>query len=202
LLNFALFSVGSPEQPNAFVSAQIEREVEDSAAALGGNQPSDNSIPGKSQTWNAIYERAKRGEAISVPYHDVKITDPDKLAQMTQAYVDYREGRLAAEDLPDIRDVYPDDDQLRAEIGLTTEPGLDAHGVLLQACGQCHSGRLDPGLSRSRFSVDLKKVDRSEKTAAVARLLLQPGDPSAMPPAHSRGLSDEGRSRLLELLRR
>lgn len=202
LLNFALFSVDSPEQPNKFVSAQIEREVIESAAALGGDQPTDNSIPGQSETWKAIYARAKRGEAISVPYHDVKVTDASKLARMIQAYVDYREGRLLREELPDIRDLYPDDELLRAQIGLTTEPGLDGKGVLLQACAQCHNHRLDQGLSRARFDVDLSKLDRTEKAIAITRLQLPPGNPSAMPPALARALSDEGRSRLIELLQR
>jgi hypothetical protein len=202
LLNFALFSVGTPDQPNAFASAQIEQDVEASAAEQGGQQPSDNSVPGQSETWNALYERSKRGEAIPVPYHDVKVTDPDKLARMTQAYVDYREGRLARADLPDLRAVYPDDELLRAQLGLTTEPGLDGNGVLLQACSLCHNARLDRGLSRSRFNVDLSKLDRAEKTRAIARLSLPSSDPSAMPPSHARGLSDEGRRRLLELLRR
>jgi mono/diheme cytochrome c family protein len=202
LLNYALFSVDSPDQPNAFVSSQIEQEVMQSANAMGGDQPTDNSVPGQSATWNAIYEHAKRGEAISVPYHDVKITDGQKLATMTQAYLDYREGRLDRDQLPDIRDVYPDDEQLRAQIGLTTEPGLNGKGVLLQACAGCHNDRLDQGLSRARFGVDLSKLDRAEKARAIARLLLPKSNPSAMPPAHARTLSDEGRSRLIALLQR
>lgn len=202
LLNYALFSVSTPDQPNLFVSAKIEQEVIDSAAASGGNQPTDNSVPGQSETWNAIYDRAKRGEAISVPYHDVKVTDPAKLARMTQAYADYREGRLAREELPDIRDIYPDDELLRAQIGLNTEPGLDGKGVLLQACGQCHNHRLNQSLSRARFNVDLTKVDRVEKDRAIARLHLAPSDPSAMPPSHARALTAEARARLIALLGR
>jgi hypothetical protein len=202
LLNYVLFSIGTPEQPNAFPSAQIEREVEQSAAARGGNQPADNSVPGESKTWNALYERAKRGEAIPVPYHDVKVTDPDKLAAMTQAYVDFREGRLAREALPDIRDVYPDDGLLRAQMGLATEPGLEAGEVLLQACGQCHNDRLDKTLSRSRFNVDLKKVSRAEKDKALGRIQLKSTDPRVMPPQKARALTEEGRSRLIALLKR
>jgi hypothetical protein len=57
-----------------------------SAALAGGNQPMDNRIPGSSPTWQEAYERSKRGEFIPVPYHDVKVTDPDKLARMTEAY--------------------------------------------------------------------------------------------------------------------
>jgi hypothetical protein len=197
-----MFSVDTPAQPNAFDSAQIEREVEQSAAADGGNQPVDNSVPGQSETWNALYARAKRGQAIPVPYHDVKVTDPDKLAQMTQAYVDYREGRLSSDELPDIRDIYPDAPLLRAQMGLVTEPGLDGEGVLLQACGQCHNDRLDQTLSRSRFNVDLTKLSRAEKDRAIGRIQQKRGALAAMPPDKARALSDEGRSRLIALLQR
>jgi mono/diheme cytochrome c family protein len=202
LLNFALFSVDSPDQPNKFMSSQIEQEVVESAAALGGNQPTDNSIPGESPTWNAIYERSKRGDAIPVPYHDVKVTDAGKLASMSQAYQDYLAGKIERSELPDIRDVYPDDELLRAQIGLTTEPGLDGKGVLLQACGQCHNERLDQGLSRSRFNVDLSKIDRGEKAAAIVRIMLPANSPSVMPPAHARSLSDDGRKQLISYLQR
>ena len=203
LLSAALFSTHSQDQPNAFVSARIEQEVVASAAADGGKQPADNSVPGQSATWDAIYERAKRGEAISVPYHDVKVTDPEKLARMTQAYTDYREGRIERSELPDIRDVYPDDEQRLAEMGLITEPGLEGKGVLLQACASCHRSGLDPSLSRSRFRADAgTKLDRAAKDRAIARLMLPAGHPSAMPPAFARALSAEGRERLIEYLQR
>ena len=200
LLDFALHTVDTQDQPNVFVSTDIEREVTESAAELGGSQPEDNSVPGRSATWDAIYERAKRGEAISVPYHDVKVTDAQKLARMTQAYTDYREGRLDRQDLPDIRDVFLDDPLRQAEIGLVTEPGLDGEGVLLQACAQCHNERLDQKLSRARFRVDLKTLDRSEKDRAIARIRLPSDSPLVMPPTRSRALSSEGRERLIELL--
>jgi hypothetical protein len=202
LLSFALTAVGSGTQPNAFVSATIEKEVNDSANGRGGDQPIDNSVPGTSKTWDGIYETAKRGEAIPVPYHDVKVTDPKKLADMTQAYTDYREGRLDRQDLPDLRDVYLDDPMRRAEMGFDTEPGLDGEGVLLQACAQCHNDRLDPTLSRARFQVDLSKIGREEKDKAIARLRIPAGEPHAMPPPQFRRLSDEARSRLIELLQK
>jgi hypothetical protein len=184
------------------VSARIETEVERSAAERGGDQPVDNSIPGQSETWEAIYERAKRGEAIAVPYHDVKVTDPDKLAAMTQAYTDYREGRITQDELPDIRDVYPDDPELLARMGFMTEPGLDGEGVLMQACAQCHNSRLDQHVSRARFNVDLSKISREQKERAIARLLLPPDHPAAMPPVRIRSLSEEARDRLIDLLQK
>ncbi len=202
LLSSTVRSSAATAQPNAFDSADIEREVIESAAGKGGRQPFDNSIPGDSDTWNAIYARAKRGDAIPVPYHDVKVTDPAKLATMTQAYVDYREGRLAREDLPDIRDVYPDDPQLLARMGFTTEPGMDGEDVLNQACAQCHNRRLDQSVSRARFDVDLDGLGRAERNRAIERVLLPEDDPKHMPPARLRTLSEEAKQRLIALLKR
>lgn len=200
LLSFALSAVGSGTQPNVFVSAQIEQEVDESAAAMGGDQPVDNSIPGKSKTWDAIYEKAKSGEAIPVPYHDVKVTEPKKLADMTKAYTDYREGRLDRQDLPDLREVFLEDPARRAEMGFDTEPGMDGKAVLMQACGQCHNDRLNQEISRARFKVDLSKLDRDEKDKAITRLRIPTGEPHAMPPPQFRRLSDEARERLISLL--
>lgn len=189
-------------QPNEYVSALIEKEVIASAAERGGAQPDDNSVPGESPTWRELYDAAKRGEAIAVPYHDVKVTDPDKLAAMTAAYVDYSEGRLAREDLPDIRAVFPDDEELLARMGFATEPGMTGEEVLLQACGQCHNDRLDQSLSRARFNVDLSKLSRAEKDRAIARLMLPIDHGGVMPPARFRRLSDEAKAELVKLLER
>jgi hypothetical protein len=201
LLAFAIF-MASPPQTNLFLSREIQDEVVRSAAEQGGNQPHDNRVAGESETWNAINERANRGEAIPVPYHDVKVTDPDKLAELTRAYADYRAGVLPREELPDIRDIYPDDPERTARMGLSTEPGLSGQEVLLQACSLCHNQKLDQTVSRSRFDVDLRKVTSETRERAIGRIMLPPDDPAAMPPALFRQLSDEGRERLIELLRR
>jgi len=202
LLSSTLYFAGSGLQPNEFVSAVIEREVKASAAARGGNQPMDNSVPGESATWSAIYERAKRGEAISVPYHDVKVTDPGKLARMTQAYTDYREGRLAREELPDIREVYPDDPVLLANMGFATEPGLGGKELVLQACAQCHNDRLDQSVSRARFNVDIGRLSGEQKELATARIMLAADHPGVMPPVRFRTLSDEAKAELIDYLKR
>lgn len=202
LLSATLHFANTVDQPNAYVSAAIGAEVIESAAALGGKQPEDNSIPGESETWDAIYEKARNGEAISVPYHDVKVTDPAKLAAMTAAYVDYLEGRLAREDLPDIREIFPDDPMLRARMGLETEPGMSGEEVLMQACAQCHNDRLDQSLSRARFNVNIGRLSAEEKARAVARVSLPVDDPAVMPPAMFRHLRDDAKQKLIELLGR
>ena len=197
----AIFS-GTAEQPNQFDSQLIESEVRASAAELGGTQPSDNSVPGESATWRALYKRAQRGEAIGVPYHNVKVTDPDKLALMTAAYQAYLGGELAREELPDVRDVFPDDPQRLAEMGMMTEPEASGEKVLLQACAQCHNARLDQTLSRANFRADLEGMSRAAKDTAIERLKLPLDDPRAMPPPLLRTLTPEARSRAIEALQR
>lgn len=196
-----LAGLANPTQPNKFDSPRIENEVRMSAAALGGDQPTDNAIPGQSATWRLAYERAQRGEAIPVPYHDVKVTDPTKLANMTAAYQAFRREELDLSLLPDVRDVFVDDPQLRAELGIGTEPGLDGAATLLEACAMCHNARLDQQLSRARFRADLQGMSRDEKDLAIDRLLLPPDDLLAMPPARLRVLSTEARRLAIETLR-
>jgi hypothetical protein len=193
---------GPNNQPNPFDSQKIEDEVRKSAAALGGMQPHDNSIPGDSQTWRAGYEAARRGEAITFPYHDVKVTDPGKLAAMTEAYRAYREGSLDRSQLPDIRDVFPDDLRQLSEMGFTTKPGASGEEVLIEACSMCHNSRLDQSLSRARFRADLNGLTREEKERAIFRLQLPERDARHMPPARLRFLTPEARARAIEVLKR
>jgi hypothetical protein len=197
-LSLLVFTSGP--QPTSFASKQIEQEIKDSAAALGGDQPFDNSVPGMSPTWQASFERALRGERIAVPYHNVKVTDPDKLATMTDAYRAYRAGERA--DLPDIREVFPDDPVQLAELGVTTPAGLSGEQVLMAACAQCHNAQLDQSLSRARFRADLQGMTRAQRDLAIERLRMAPDDGLAMPPARLRVLTDEARQRAIEVLTR
>lgn len=188
-------------QGQEFDGITIEAEVKESARARGGNQPADNRVKGQSETWRSLYERAQRGEAITVPYHDVKVTDADKLAAMTRAYAAYRAGELPRRSLPDIRDVYPDDPERLAHMGVQTEPGLSGEQVLVEACSLCHNERLDQSLSRARFRADLVGMDRQAKDLAMERLMLPQDDPRVMPPARLRTLTPEARDRAIEALR-
>jgi hypothetical protein len=178
----------------------IEHEVRQSAAERGGNQPTDNSVPGRSATWRRLYQRAQRGEAIAVPYHDVKVTDEKKLERVSDAYRAYRFGKMDQAALPDLRDVFPEDEERLAEMGVMTEPGLSGDAVLIEACAQCHNERLDQSLTRARFRADLQNMSRAEKDLAIVRMQLPRTDPLVMPPARLRLLSDEARERAIEVL--
>lgn len=189
-------TAGYASQPLEFPSATIENEVEASAPG----QPADNRVSGTSATWQSLYDAAQRGEAIPVPYHDVKLTDPDKLARMQDAYTAYRRGDAPASALPDIRDVYPDDPVLLAEMGFTLDERLGDAQLLTAACSTCHNERLDPSLTRARFQTDLARLSADEKALAIERLRLPAEHPLAMPPRRFLEVSEAARERLIALL--
>lgn len=177
---------GFEPQPNEFDSPTIENEVKESA----GGQPDVNIPIGKSSTWQALYDKAFTGEFIPPPYHDIKVTDPTKLAYATTAYQKYLSGKMAAADLPDIRRVFLDE----ALEGMTIVPKKGANGreVLIQTCAQCHNGKLDQSLSRAKFDVtNLEGMTPKEKQLAIARLRLPASDRKHMPPAMFRSIPDD-----------
>jgi cytochrome c553 len=186
----------------AFDSVMIEDEVKRSSASMGGEQPRDNRYPGQSSTWQTAYATSLLGSALSLPYHDVKVTDPDKLGGVTEALQAFAREDMSVEDLPRLDDVFSDDAKLLAELGMTTDPDSDGQSVLLQACSQCHRPQLDQRLSRARFRADLQGMDRREKDLAIERLRLPPSDPLAMPPPRARILTDAAREQAIRALKR
>jgi hypothetical protein len=169
-------STGAGNQPNLFPSATIEKELKASAAG----QPAVNVPAGKSATWQQLYDRAALGEFIAPPYHDVKVTDPKKLAKMTTAYQSWISGK--AQDLPDIREVFLDTG-LR-DMGFAPKAGLAGRQLLVQLCQECHNANLDMTISREQFLVDeLDAMTRAEKDVAIARLNTAIDNRLAMPPA-------------------
>jgi hypothetical protein len=186
----------------AFDSGRIEQEIKQNSEEEGGGQPHDNRVPGESSTWKAAYQSSLLGGALTLPYHDVKVTDPEKLSTVSAALQAFSRAELDEDDLPAINDVFSDDPKVLAELGITTEPGSTGESVLLQACTQCHREPLDPGISRARFRADLKGMSRAEKDLAVERMRLDPTDPLAMPPARARTLTKEARERAIEALQR
>jgi hypothetical protein len=175
----------------------------DAPGILSEHFPSSDGVPSapqRSAIWDREFDAFKRGEHLALPYFDALTTDPTKLATLSKAYRDYQDGTLAAADLPDLADVFPDDPQTRAEIGLETEPNATPVQALVQACGPCHNDVLDQTLSRARFSVDVTRLTRPEIEQALKRLQLDEDAPSAMPPADARRLTPPVRARLVEYL--
>jgi cytochrome c553 len=185
---------GFGNQPAEFPTGTIEQQVRNSSPA----QPADNSTPGVSAAWTNIYNQARAGNVIAVPYHDVKVTDPAKLSAMTAAYKAVQAGSMPQAELPDIREVFLDS---RAhEMGFGVQPGSTAQEILMQACAQCHNSKLDQTLTRARFNVDLTRMDRAEKDIAIQRLKLTKHDPKRMPPERFRSLTDAEIQSLIQLL--
>ena len=182
-------------QPNEFISGRIEDEVSNSSPG----QPVNNDIPGISPTWQRLYNNTVLGQAIPVPYHDVKVTDSTKLAALTASYRSFVNGTLAAADLPDIRDVFLD--SMLPDIGFNVMAGLDGQQIITQACAQCHNSRLNQNISRARFNVDLNAMSDlqggvltgaardAELALAINRLNFPVEDVRKMPPEQFKTLS-------------
>lgn len=194
LLEFLVRRSGSQQQ-NLFNSRRIQAEV----AASAPGQPVSNAIPGQSATWNAINARTIAGQAIAVPYHDIKVTDPAVLPGLIQSLQDLRGGVLAPSALPDLRDAFYTA-QL-SDIGFRVAQGLDGEGIIRQACSQCHNSVLDQTISRARFNVDLNAMSDTrggvltgvqrdlEIGTAINRLRLSHDDVRVMPPELFRSLN-------------
>jgi mono/diheme cytochrome c family protein len=178
-------------QPLEFASA-IEAELTAHDAALG---------PRRSATWDKAYQAFKRGEQLALPHFEPIPTDPNKQAKLSQAYQRYRSNELSPDQLPDLADIFPDDPQVRAEIGLQIEPQASAPEALIQSCGQCHNDALDQSVSRARFNIALARMSRDELDLAIERIQLAPASSGVMPPPETRQLDAPGRARLIEYLR-
>lgn len=177
---------GFGNQPNAFDSKQIESEVQRSSKA----QPDLNTPMGQSSTWRALYSASVAGEFIPVPYHDVKVTDPDKLAFASDAYRKVADGRSPAAGLPDIRRVFLD--SALGEMSMRPKAGATGKEILVQTCAQCHNAKLDSSISRGRFDVTkLDSMSPPAKQAALARMQLPASNRLHMPPAMFRTIPAE-----------
>lgn len=159
------------------------------------------TTPQSSPTWEAAYAAFKRGEQLALPYVETRASDPDKLAKLSEAYRQYRAGEMAAEQLPDLSDIFPDDAMLRARIGLVTEPDATPAQLLIQACGSCHNDVLDQTITRALFNIDITRMDRTELDRAIERIERDEHAEGVMPPKEFRQLDKAGRERLLEYLR-
>ena len=186
---------GFQNQPNSFPSQRIENEVQQSSE----QQPELNNPKGESSTWNRLYQASASGQFIPVPYHDVKVTDPEKLAFATAGYRNFLNGGPASE-LPDIRRVFLDS----ALEEMSLRPKADGTGeeILVQACAQCHNSRLDPSLSRAKFDVSqLGSMTPAAKALAISRMKLPASDRLHMPPAMFRTLPDAALNKAVDALK-
>jgi hypothetical protein len=164
---------GYGTQPNVF-DPRIEAEA-------SGGQPSP--------TWQALFQVALSGAAITVPFPRIDVTDDTKRAAAVQSYRAVIGGAPRASML-DIRDVFSED--AMEKLSFVPQPNADGKAVLLQMCSRCHDGRANPTSGRSRFNVQkLDQMSRDEKDLAIQRLQLATGAPLKMPPWRSGRMTDD-----------
>ena len=186
---------GFQNQPNFFDSKRIESEVQQSSE----QQPEINNPRGTSSTWDRLFQASTSGQFIPVPYHDVKVTDPEKLAFATAGYQKFLDGGPAS-GLPDIRRVFLEE----ALEEMSMRPKAEASGeeILVQACAQCHNARLDQSLSRAKFDVgQLGTMTPAAKALAIARMKLPASDRLHMPPAMFRTLPEAALNKAVDALK-
>jgi mono/diheme cytochrome c family protein len=200
-IRIAQLELAQPRQALNFLSGIIAIEMLELEQLLTGKPDDDVAGFAQSPTWQLLFDAYRQGLSPAPPYYHELIADPDKLRAASDAYRAYLDGRIAADELPDIGDVLPDDQQRLAEMGFAVEPGAPMDVLLVQACGQCHNSSLDQSLSRARFDIDLSRVAPEILQLASARLALPDDDPGAMPPPGSRTMSAEQRRALRDFLR-
>jgi cytochrome c553 len=195
-VGFTLQAVVTRDQPMLFEGSTILNERWPWTEGTGYPM-----TPAKSATWYTEYERFKRGELLSLPYFEPRVSDPVKAQKLSAAYQQFRAGELAAEALPDLADIFPDDPQIRAEIGLQTEPNATPVQLLITACGSCHNDVLDQTISRARFNVALSRMSRAELDLAITRLEIDRSHSSAMPPKGRRMIPPDSMAKLIAYLK-
>lgn len=182
-LQFLVENNGFAAQPNAFPTLQIRTEI-----AANGTSP----------TWDAIYANSVNGTAIAVPYFATP-TDPAKTQAAAQAYMDVRNGVLARDQMPDIRDIFLD--SALSDLSYQPKAGLDGRGILKHMCQHCHNSTLDQTIGRAQFNVEtLDTLSKAEKDEAIRRLQLDPTDRHLMPPSRFHSLSASERDLVIQEL--
>ena len=151
-------------------------------------------------TWASMYGKSVSGLEIPTPYFGTA-TDPAKVASMISDYQAVMAGTLPRDQLPNISDTLLD--SALADMSIRPKAGLDGKGTMVHMCTMCHNSRLDQSISRARFNVEtLDQLDRTEKDAAIARLMLPESDAKHMPPARFHTLSDAERDLVIAELSR
>ncbi|SMF69691.1 hypothetical protein [Pseudobacteriovorax antillogorgiicola] len=167
---------------NGFTEAQIEeiefqtQDILDEVTAQNNAQPADNTVPGESQVWEDLFQLASTGVSadgrniIPIPYHDVKVTEPALLDKYTKQMQDFRAGLVTMEQFEDHRNAFRTDQKQRADMGFAVRAGTPPETMLIQACFQCHNGKLDQNISRSRFDVNFQNMVARPDVDAVAEI--------------------------------
>ena len=172
--NFNMLQVPEIE----YNSRNILRQITDNDDA----QPMDNTLPGVSAEWEALYQQSLTGVAgdnnspiIPIPYHDTKVTEPALLDKFTKQYQDFLAGNVTMDQFEDHRRIFRTEQKQLADMGFAVREETPPEVMLVQACGQCHQSKLDDSISRARFRVKLEDMGANAKLeidVAIQRLKL------------------------------
>jgi hypothetical protein len=148
-----------------------------------------------------LYAQSQAGLDIPPPDHDIKVTDPTKLASAASAYKSVVAGTTASAQLPDIRDIFLE--SAYSDLSFRPAPNSTGAQILKQQCQQCHNKNLDQTETREKFRVDdLANMSREEKDLAIHRLQLPKDVFRKMPPPRFRELSDAEIQLVIEELKK
>ncbi len=165
-----------------FMHQPLELPTRDLARmVMKGEQPAD--LP----SYVELFERARAGKSLPVPFPDYTFVEPRTLARAADGYKKLDKtiaGELGLDRLHS--------DSARSRVGLAAEPGATGEAILLAMCARCHNDTLDQSLSRARFdTTHLADLDAKEKALIVERLRLPASSPLKMPPMRFGALSTE-----------
>jgi mono/diheme cytochrome c family protein len=186
-------SLGPHFGNDMYDSTLIDYEVD-----LTPGQPASNATPGTSPTWTSLYTQQVTGQnlaalgATTIPYHDCKQSDPNRLPQFTANFLGVVDGTVPKSAALTLADVNLDTPQALAERSLAPALGLTtAQQILANACLSCHNSNLDQTDSRASFNAqDLSKNTPSVYGVAMGRLKRGPTDLHRMPPPTHMTLTD------------
>jgi hypothetical protein len=179
-LEALLRAQGFAEQPNPF-DPHIATEMKS----------------GASPTWQARFDAHLRGEAITVPYPQLDVSDEAARAAAVASYVGVVGGTAPRESLLDIRQIFSAD--AAQKLSFVPQPGADGRTVLAQMCARCHDGRGNPSLRKNQFNVlRLDLMSRAQKDLAIERITSQA---AVMPPRRAGQLTPEAIQAVTQELR-
>ncbi|PWU15049.1 MAG: hypothetical protein C5B49_12345 [Bdellovibrio sp.] len=168
---------------NSFV---ILNEVANSSTG----QPSNNTVPGISPTWTALYNQRTAGTNVkefggtAMTYHDCKQSDPSRLQSYTNNFIQVTRGSLALSSMFDLPTVNLDSPIALSERFLApAQDMVTAEQIMSNACLSCHNSNLDQTITRAHFNAqDLSRNSAYEYGVAMGRIARTNKDLFRMPP--------------------
>ena len=177
---------GHREQPEEFPGANIGYDYERGIS------------PENSPHWIRRFEHAQ-SIGLPIPAPMPRPHDDAKLLPAAGAYRAVMRGKKPPAAMRSLADLQRADSLWMS--GQRAQPGASGQDMLEQMCKRCHNSNLDQSLSRARFDVSLRSIDRAEREEAVARLLLPDDSPQKMPPPRFGRLSDAEIATMIRTLR-